>query len=190
MKDKEIISLYLERNENAIIETAKKYGSYCYSISYNILNKHEDSEECVNDTYIKTWNSIPPQSPISLIAYLAKIVRNISFNIYRKQTTAKRGFGEISIVLDELNEVIPSKNTVEDEILTNEQQALLSKSINDFLISIDETSRNIMIKRYFNVKSISDISAEYSFSTSKVKSILHRNRKKLAAHLKKGGINL
>ena len=190
MKDKEIISLYLEKNETAITETAKKYGSYCYSIAYNILNKHEDSEECVNDTYIKTWNSIPPQAPISLRAYVAKIVRNISFNIYRKEHAAKRGSGEISIILDELHEVIPSITNVEDEVLNNEQQQLLSKAINDFLIGLDETARNIMIRRYFHGESISDISAKYSFSISKVKSILHRNRKKLAKYLEKGGITL
>ena len=190
MEDNKIVLLYFERNEKAIIETKNKYGNYCYTISYNILKNHEDSEECVNDTYIKAWNSIPPQEPTSLMAYLAKIVRNLSFNIYRKNNTAKRGSGETNIVLDELSEIISSNNNIEDDLINKEQQKLLSKTINEFLRFIDKTSCNIMIRRYFYSESVIDISKRYNFTESKVKSILFRNRNKLKKFLKERGIIL
>lgn len=108
MDDKQIIELYWQRNEDAIHETSLKYGSYCYSIAHNILSNNEDSEECVNDTWLKAWNSIPPQRPVHLKMFLAKITRNLSFDKYKAGKAAKRGNGEIAVVLDELSECLPS----------------------------------------------------------------------------------
>ena len=104
MDDKKIIELYFVRNEMAIEETDRKYGAYCFQISNNILNCREDSEECVNDTWLKTWDSIPPTKPQCFRLFLARIVRNLSFKKYKAKYTDKRGNGEIALILDELEE--------------------------------------------------------------------------------------
>lgn len=179
MEDKQIISLFLNRDEKAIVETSHKYGAYCNSISYNILKNREDSEECVNDTYVKTWNSVPPKIPLSLSAYLGKIIRNISLNLYKRKHTAKRGGYEIPLVLDELSEVIAGENNVVDTIYQKENEKAIIKVLNKFLYGLDKQSRNICIRRYFYMDSISEISKKFVVSESKVKSLLFRSRKKL-----------
>jgi RNA polymerase sigma-70 factor (ECF subfamily) len=113
MTDEKIIDLYFSRSENAITETNKKYGSYCFKIANNILNNREDSEECVNDTWMKTWDSIPPTSPSHLNLYLAKIVRNLSFTRYKSKHAIKRGKGEMAVILDELEECIAGQADIE-----------------------------------------------------------------------------
>ena len=104
MRDEDIVELYWQRNEQAITETSSKYEKYCYTISYNILGNVEDCHECVNDTWLSTWNSIPPNRPYSLKMYVAKIVRNLSFNRYESMTAKKRNNGQMPLVLDELQE--------------------------------------------------------------------------------------
>ena len=116
MEDDKIIALYWARKEEAISETDRKYGSYCRSISFRILNDKEDSEECVNDTWLHTWNAIPPGKPEFLAGFLGKIVRNLSISKYRAGHAQKRGSGETQALLDELEECIPSGKSVEDEI--------------------------------------------------------------------------
>lgn len=106
MEDREIVNLYWERNSNAIKETASKYGGYCKAIAKNILGNNEDAEECVNDIYLNTWNSIPPNRPNVLSTYLGKITRNLSFDRFRHRHADKRGGGEIELVLDELGECV------------------------------------------------------------------------------------
>lgn len=113
MNDNEIIDLYWERNESAISETSDKYGSYCHSISYNILHNDSDAEECVSDTWLKAWNSIPPNRPDCLSGYLGKITRNLSINRFRQYTAQKRNFGQYMLVLSELEECIPSETGME-----------------------------------------------------------------------------
>jgi len=115
MEDDEIIKLYWERDEKAITETSKKYGAYCNSIAKNILKDLEDVKECVNDTYFQTWNSIPPHRPTPLSTYLGKITRNLSFNRYKKNKTKKRGRSQITLVLDELSEMIGDSSRLEEE---------------------------------------------------------------------------
>ena len=105
MTDEGIVSLYWDRDEQAITETDLKYGRYCFAIAYNILCNKEDSDECVNDTYNKAWNSMPPQRPVFLSAFLGKIVRNISLNRYKENKTQKRGGSQIELILDELGAV-------------------------------------------------------------------------------------
>ena len=112
MEDEEIINLYWKRQEKAIYETDKKYGRYCNKISFNILQNEEESKECVNDTYLKTWNSIPPQRPNILKAYIGKITRNLAINQYEKKKSKKRNY-TLEIALEELNECISSNNDVE-----------------------------------------------------------------------------
>lgn len=175
MDDEKIISLYWNRNENAITETDKKYGNYCRTISYNILHNIEDSEECVNDTYLNTWNAIPDDWPDILSAYLAKITRNLSINEYNKKRTKKRGSGKIEIILDELENIIPDKNNVEKEI----ESEFITEKLNEFLWGLKKDHRIVFVRRYFYVESIKDISKKMTMSESKIKSILFRTRKKL-----------
>ena len=113
MDDKKIIELFFDRSEQAISETAKKYGKYCHYIAFQILNNKEDSEECVNDTYLRAWNSIPPKQPVKLRTFLGKITRNLSLNKWEKQMAQKRGAGQSQQVLEELLDCFPSESNVE-----------------------------------------------------------------------------
>ena len=116
MKDNEIIALYWERNESAISATAEKYGGYCHTISYNILQDHGDAEECVNDTYLGAWKSMPPQRPDRLSAYLGKLTRNLSINRFRQYTAEKRGQGQVPLALSELEDCVPDGGGVEQAV--------------------------------------------------------------------------
>ena len=149
MDDSKIINLYWNRSENAISETDKKYGNYCRTISYNILYSIEDSEECVNDTYLNTWNAIPDDRPDILSAYLAKITRNLSINAYNKKRAKKRGSGKIEIVLDELANITPDKNNVEKEI----ESEFITKKLNEFLWSLKKGHSIVFVRREWYVES-------------------------------------
>lgn len=186
MKDAEIITLYLARDEKAITATAERYGSYCHSISYNILHNTEDARECVNDTWLRTWNSIPPHRPNRLSTYLGKITRNLSLNRFRQYTAEKRGFGQAELALSELEECIPAKNSVEQMI----EEMTMAKSINDFLYAQPRQRRNIFIRRYWYLYSIRDIAHVYGMSESRVASLLFRMRGELKIHLEKEEIQI
>lgn len=180
MEDSEIIKLYIERNENAIAETNRKYRKYCYSIAYNILHDSEDSEEAINDTYLGAWNSIPPNIPNVLQTFLGKITRNISLKKIRSRNAQKRGNGEIFLAFDELNELLPSQQNTENDVETKE----LAKFINTFLKSLPEIERKVFVCRYWYFDAVSGISKQFGFTESKVKSMLFRTRKKLLNKLK------
>ena len=186
MEDKEIIGLYLDRNEQAITATSEKYGSYCKTISVNILKNDEDAEECVNDTYMKTWNAIPPQIPVIFSAFLGKIVRNISFNRYRQNTSQKRGGSDMPLILDELGEIVSGTESVEGELDKKE----LLRDINGFLNSISEYKRGIFIRRYWYSDKVSDIAKRYGKSENSVSVELNRVRKNLREYLLKRGFEL
>ncbi|MCH5192335.1 MAG: sigma-70 family RNA polymerase sigma factor [Oscillospiraceae bacterium] len=175
MEDREIIKLYLERSENAIAETNKKYRKYCYSIAYNILHDTEDSEETVNDAYLGAWNSIPPNVPDVLQTFLGRITRNISLKKIRARNAQKRGSGEFLLVLDEMSELIPSGHDTEKDTEAKE----FAQLINTFLRSLPETERKVFVCRYWYFDSIADISKQFGFTKSKVKSMLFRTRQKL-----------
>lgn len=145
MEDREIVNLYWERNSNAIKETASKYGGYCKAIAKNILGNNEDAEECVNDTYLNTWNSIPPNRPNVLSTYLGKITRNLSFDRFRQRHADKRGGGEIELVLDELGECVSGADSVEQEVEKKE----LIRAINSFLDTLSQEKCNIFLCRYW-----------------------------------------
>ena len=183
MEDSSIVEMYWQRNEQALSETSSKYGKYLYSISYNILLNKEDAEECVNDTYNDAWTLIPPHRPERLSTFLGKIVRRISIDVWRKYSAEKRGGGEISLALEELEECVSGKENVEDEIERREFQEKLKA----FLMTLPQTERQIFVSRYWYLKNISDISRQFCFSESKTKSMLHRTRKKLRVMLKKEG---
>lgn len=181
MEDTRIVDLYWARSEKAIEETSAKYGNYCYSIAFNILANAEDADESVNDTYLNAWNSMPPHRPAILSTFLGKITRRVSIDKWRRQTAEKRGNGEIMLVLDELSDCIPGSQGVEHDI----EAAELAKVINDFVMSLPPMERRIFICRYWYFDQVSAISRQFGFSQSKVKMILHRQRKKLLDHLER-----
>lgn len=183
MEDSKIIEFYFDRDEKAISESEKKYGGYCKSIAFNILRNKEDLEECVSDTWLKTWNSVPPTHPKSLKAFFAKLTRNGAFNIWEKESAKKRGSGELTMVLDELAECIPDSKTVEDEIDLREITSL----INSFLYGIPERERNIFIRRYFFTESVKEIAKRYMMKPGAVSTALFRTREKLRTALEKEG---
>ena len=186
MEDSAIIELYYDRSENAVRETEKKYGAYCRKIAYNILNDRQDAEECVNDTYHKAWDTIPPQRPASLSAYLARITRNTALNRLRSKTTQKRGGGEYQLAFEELESVIGQKGDVEE--LFDIRQ--LKELINRFIGDLPADSRLVFIGRYWYFESVSDIAKKTGFSESKVKMLLFRARSKLKELLYKEGFIL
>lgn len=183
MDDSKIIDLYFERSEFAISETAVKYGSYCYSIAHNILSSREDSQECVNDTYLAAWNAIPPQRPRMLSAFLGKITRRISLDRWKYRYTAKRGGGEVPLVLDELEACISGGETPEDSLIRKEQLQCLDL----FLKQLPQIQRKVFVCRYWYMESIPEIASRFDFSESKVTSMLYRTRGKLRAMMKKEG---
>ena len=183
MNDTEIISLYWKRDESAISETEAKYGAYCRAIARNILSNAQDEQECVNDTYLAAWNSMPPQKPALLKAYLGKIARRTSLKKWRDAHALKRGGSEVQPVLDELAECIPG-NSIESAL----EAAELTRLINGFLGSLPATERRIFLRRYWYLDSIAEIAGSFGFSQSKVKSMLRRMRLKLMKRLKEEGV--
>lgn len=186
MDDAKIVQLYWDRNELAISETSNKYGNYCISIARNILGNMEDAEECVNDTYINAWNTMPPHKPKFLSTFLGKIVRNISFNRYKHNTADKRGGGEIPLVLDELSELVSGKSNVEQEINYHE----LLHVIDEFLKKLLPKKRSIFVSRYWYTESISEIAARHSMKENTVSMVLNRLRLKLHNYLLERGFEL
>ena len=181
MEDSTIVSLYLSRNETAIAQTANKYGTVLHSISYTIVQNDADAEECTNDTYLKAWNSIPPNTPYTyLFAYLARIVRNLSLNLIKRNRRQKRSAVLIALS-EELCECLPSADSVDTALDDNELALLLSS----FLHSLPPTTRKIFIRRYWYMESIAKISRDFGFSESKVTSMLYRTRTALKNTLEK-----
>lgn len=162
MEDSKIIDLYWERNEKAISATEQKYGSYCYYIAYNILHDQEDADESVNDTYLGAWNAMPPHRPNMLRTFLGKITRSISLKKWRDAHRDKRGGDEVSLVLDELSECVPSNLSVEDSVIAGE----LSAQINRFLGTLAPTERQVLLCRYWYLDPIDKISTDYCFTDS------------------------
>ena len=186
MNDHEIIALFFARQEKAISATADKYGRYCHTVAYNILFNRSDAEECVNDTYLGAWNSIPPQRPNHLAAYLGKITRNLALNRYKRNSVAKRGSGQVEIALSELENCIPDNAGVEQAV----EDAVIVSVINRFLYADSPKNRNIFIRRYWYLCTIREIADSYEMSESNVKVLLVRMRSELKKQLEKEGVSL
>ena len=184
MEDNRIVELYFERSEAAISETQKKYGKYCNYIAYNILNSQLDAEECVNDTYLRAWESIPPERPSVLKSFLGKITRNLALDRYDKAHALKRG-GNAELALDEIGECIPSEDGREmsDEIA-------LRDAINGFLATLPKQTRIIFMRRYWYLSPVKHIAGDLGLSMSSVKVTLMRTRKKFKEYLEKEGISI
>lgn len=184
LEDCKIIELYFNRDERAITETSLKYGAYCTKIATNILADIFDAEECVNDAYIKAWDSIPPTVPTLLKSFLGRITRNIAIDRYNSKNADKRG-GRIAESLDELSECIGTYDT-ESDINSHE----LYEIINLFLSREKELSRRVFVRRYFYGDSIADIAKKHRIGESRVKTMLFRARQKLAFILSQEGIGI
>ena len=184
MEDSQIVDLYWSRIEQALTETAAKYGRYCFSIAYNILSSREDADESVNDTYMSAWERIPPHKPAVLSAFLGKITRRISLNKWRNRNRRKRGSGEVPLALEELDECIPSG----EDVARKAEQKELTQAIVRFLNGLPETEREIFVCRYWYLADIRQISNVFGFTESKVKSMLHRIRTRLKSHLTEEGL--
>lgn len=183
MEDERIVALYWAREERAIGETAKKYGPYLLSVAQRILGDRRDAEECVSDTYRGAWDSIPPNKPQLLSAYLAKLTRRSAMKVWRCRDAQRRGGGETALSLDELAECIPDNRTVEETVSAKE----LAQAIDAFLLALPQEQRQVFVCRYFHGYSIRDIGKRFGFSKSKVESMLFRTRKKLKDYLQKEG---
>ena len=182
MDDAEIVDLYWQRSDQAIPETASKYGHYCYSVAHRIVNNQEDSEECVNDTWFGAWNAMPPQRPSILSAFLGKITRRLALGILRKENQWKRGGNQVTLAFEELAECLPDGRT---------EQALesfaLRELIQRFLERLSQSERDVFLARYWFFASIDEICQRTGFSSSKVKSMLYRIRGRFRMFLAKEG---
>ena len=186
MKDAEIIRLYQNRSQQAITETAQKYQCYCTTIANRILNDRQDTEECLNDTWLKAWNSIPPQIPTVLSAYLGKITRNLALNMYKKKYAKKRIDDRMMVSLEELKDCISLKDSVESQTESREIVTLL----NAYLEQTPELERKIFVRRYFYLDTLKEIAQGYELKESYVKTSLFRSRQKLKLFLEQEGVVL
>ena len=185
MDDQKIVDLYWERSEEAIAQTQKKYGKYCYHIAYTILYSNEDAEECINDTYLRAWGAMPPAKPNRLSTFLGKITRNLALDRWEKNHAQKRG-GAIELALDELSECIPDADSTADPI----DGIALGDAINAFLAGLPQKTRQIFVRRYWYLSSVKSIARDVDMSESAVKVSLMRTREAFRLHLEKEGIEL
>lgn len=177
MEDYRIVDLYWARKENAIAETEKKYGKMLHSLSYSLLSSHEDAEECVNDTYLGAWNTMPSARPMYLGPFLSKITRRLSIDRWRRDHREKRG--GVGSIVEELTECIPDENTPAAEY----ERGLLRDELNAFLRTLTEEKRAIFVRRYFYAQPVSVIASGVGVSEAKVKVTLHRLRDQLKLRL-------
>ncbi len=184
MEDREIVDLYFARDEQAIAETARKYGKLCHKLAHRITGNEQDAEECVNDAYLGVWQAIPPHRPVSLAAFVAKVTHNLAVARLRYLMAAKRR-PDALISLSELEEVIPDTASF-DEIEDRE----VGQWISEFLYGEEEEVRHLFIRKYWYMDSIAELSEKFGYSESKIKSILFRTRNKLKAYLTEKGVAL
>ena len=181
MEDRQIVDLYFARSDQAVAETERKYGGYCRAIARNVLGSEQDAEECVSDAYLAAWNSIPPQNPQSLAAYVGKLTRRRAIDRLRETRSLKRGGGAVTLALEELDECIPARTGVEEEVLRRE----LGAAVRRFVSGLGQTERDVFLLRYWYLCSVAEIAERLGFTQGKVKTRLFRTRKKLRDYLEK-----
>ena len=185
MEDQLIIEMLWQRSETALRELEKKYGKSLHLISYNILKNHEDAEECVNDTYLRAWDAMPPHRPAKLSAFLGKITRNLAIDRYLYRRADKRD-EQVEMALDELAECISE----DDRTLSPAEELALRDAINGFLATLPARTRCVFLRRYWQLLPIADIARESGMSEGALKVLLHRTRQKLKQYLEKEGFSL
>jgi len=186
VEDSEIVDLFWQRQEAALVKAQEKYGRRIYCTANNILHDEEDAKECANDTLLRAWEAIPPNRPSLLGAFLSKIVRNLAINRWKAKGAEKRGGNQTDLLLSELQECIPASGGL-DELY---ESAVVVQSINGCLQAMEQASRVVFVLRYFHGETISAISERFEMNENKVKSILFRARKKLKTQLEKEGVVL
>lgn len=185
MEDQTIVELYLARSESAIDQSERKYGRYCFAVADSILSNPEDARECVNDLWLRVWNSIPPHRPENLKTYCGKIVRNLAIDRYRLSRTGQRGGGEYPLALEEIADCIPD---LAGEVESAFDEKILTDALNRFLATLPADTRRIFLCRYWHLKSVKEIAHESGCKESRVKMILLRTREKLKEFLTEEGI--
>lgn len=183
MNDEQILDLYFARDEQAVAETDRKYGGYCFTLANSILHSDQDAEETVSDTYLRAWNTIPPKRPGIFKMFLAKITRNLAFPRWRSMNAEKRGGGEMTLVLEELDDCIAAPGCVGDGMDAKE----LAKAIRAFLNTLPAREQDIFLRRYFFVEESGVIAQRYGMKPATVLRTLSRTRQKLKNYLTQEG---
>ena len=184
MNDERIVSLLFARDESALAVVQEKYGRYCHTVAARILGSHEDAEECVNDTWRRAWETIPPHKPSVLSTYLGMLTRHIALNRIKASLADKRGGGQVSLALEELSECVA------DTEADDEQREQLREALNSFLASLPQKNRMIFVRRYWYTDSVADIAAAYDMNENSVNALLFRMRRQLKKHLHNAGIDV
>lgn len=185
MEDNRIIELYWQRDERAIPETARKYGAFCSAIAGNVLSDRRDAEECVNDTWLRAWDAMPPQRPLLLRPFLGRITRNLALNLWEKNHAQKRD-ANMELLLDELSDCIPSPRTVEREMEARELGGLISA----WLRTLPSDDRRLFLRRYWNGGSLQELAAECRQTPEKLARRTYRLRQALKTYLERNGVTL
>ncbi len=186
MEDKEIIARFFARDEGAVQAAQQRYGAYCAAVAKNILQDPGAAEECVNDAWLKCWQTIPPQRPASLKGYAGRIVRNLALSALRAEKAQKRGGGQAQLALDELSEVVSGGDTPEGAL---DRQAFRS-ALDGFFAGLPENHRNLFLRRYWYLDSVEQLAKRFGMSKTQVTTTLHRLRQKLRVHLQQEGFEL
>ena len=186
MEDSQIVQLYWDRDERAIPATAEAYGAYCFTIAHNILQSPQDAEECVNDTYLHTWNAIPPQRPRILSAFLGRITRNLALHLFHRSRARKRGGGGLDLVYEELSECVSGADPVAQAFDARE----LADALNDFLAALPARKRRIFVRRYWYADSVGQIAARMDMTENSVSVTLYRLRAALRIFLEERGFTV
>ena len=184
MEDTAIIDLYWARSQQAVAASEEKYGPYCHTIARRILDREEDAEECVNDTWLHAWNAMPPQRPGVLSAFFGKLTRNLSLDRWRRLRAAKRGGSQVEVALHELEDCLPDRRTPDENLEAGETAALISA----FLRRQSELDRVLFVRRYFHLEPPDSLARRFGLSVGQVKSKLHRTRQRLRAELEREGV--
>ena len=184
MEDTAIIDLYWARSQQAISASEEKYGAYCHTIARRILDREEDAEECVNDTWLRAWNAMPPQRPGVLSAFFGKLTRNLSLDRWRRNKAAKRGGHQVEIALHELEDCLPDHRSPDENLEAWETAALISA----FLRRQPQLDRVLFVRRYFHLEPLDSLAGRFGLSAGQVKSKLHRMRQRLKAELEQEGV--
>ena len=187
MEDERIIELYWARSEQAIAESERKYGAHCRAIARNILNRAQDEEECVNDTWLRAWNAMPPQRPAVLRAFFGRLTRNLALDRWRRDRAAKRGGGAPEVALEELRECLSAPEGRPEE---EAEAARLGELISRFLRSLPKEDRQLFVRRYWYLDSTGALAGRFGRGEGWVKTRLYRLRRKLRDYLEEEGIRV
>lgn len=184
MEDSRIIELYWARSQQAIVESENKYGAYCRTVARNILDRAEDAEECINDTWLRAWNVMPPQRPAVLQAFFGKLTRNLSLDRWRRDRAQKRGGSQVELALEELEDCLAARDRVEEELDARHTAGLIS----GFVRQLPRQDRMLFVRRYWYLDDIQTLARHMGMGQSQVKSRLHRIRQRLKVELEKEGV--